>query len=168
MRYFFSFCSTAMITIQSLCATVVTTSTPSTKPAEISPSTHSNEQFSQSALQASAIAAQAWLTLVDQNKFGESWDKSASLTKLTVHKDEWIQILEKTRAPLGSVTSRQVVDQRTAKDPGGMPQGDYVVMFYKTVFSHKPAFELLTLYLEDGQWVVLTYQVDTSNSLSVK
>ena len=40
----------------------------------------------------------------------------------------------------------------TAIDPSGMPKGDYIVMFYKTVFSHKTAYELVTLYLEDGQW----------------
>lgn len=114
-----------------------------------------------SALEASAKASLDWLSLVDRNKYAESWDQSSALTKLTVNKDEWITILEKTRKPLGSVSSRQVADQRTAKDPSGLPKGDYIVMFYKTAFSHKPAaFELVTLYLEDGQWRVLTYQVD--------
>lgn len=119
-----------------------------------------SQEFSPSVLQASALASQVWLNLLDTNKYAESWDRASSLTKLTVKKDEWIQILERSRRPLGSVTSRQVVDQRTAKDPNAMPKGDYIVMFYKTVFAHKTAFELITLYLEDGQWRVLTYQVD--------
>lgn len=118
------------------------------------------KEFPESVLQASAIASQAWLSLVDKNKYAESWDKASTLTKLTVAKDEWMQILEKTRKPLGAVTSRQVVDQRTATDPSGMPKGKYIVMFYKTVFSHKTAYELVTLNQEDGQWSVLTYQVN--------
>jgi Protein of unknown function (DUF4019) len=117
--------------------------------------------FTQKVLEDSAAAAMAWLKLVDANKYGESWDKTATLTKLTITRDEWIKTLEVTRRPLGSVTSRQVLDQRTAIDPSGMPKGYYIVMFYKTVFSHKTAFELLTLYLEDNQWSVLTYQVQT-------
>lgn len=117
---------------------------------------------SDSALQVSAMASQAWLTLLDKNQYAQSWDQTSALTKLTVNKDDWIQILEKTRKPLGSVTSRQVMDQRIAKDPSGLPKGDYMVMFYKTVFSHKTGFELVTLFLEDGQWRVLTYQVDSS------
>ena len=115
-----------------------------------------------SVLQASAKASQDWLLLVDKNNYAESWNQSATLTKLTVSKDEWVTILEKTRKPLGSVKSREVADQRTAQDPSGLPKGEYIVMFYKTAFSHKPAaFELVTLYLEEGEWRVLTYQVDS-------
>lgn len=119
-----------------------------------------NKDFPTSVLQAAANASQAWLSLLDRNLYAESWSTLSSLTKLTIRKDEWVEILEKTRRPLGGVGSRQVVDERTAKDPGGMPKGDYIVMFYKTQFSRKAGFELVTLYLEDGKWVVSTYQVD--------
>lgn len=146
----------------SLNAITVTTSPGVTdKPATAAPAPVKEGQdfFTNSVLEASAMAAQAWLKLVDTNKYGESWDQSATLTKLTVTRDEWIQILNTTRRPLGAVTSRQVLDQRTAIDPSGMPKGYYIVMFYKTQFSHKSAHELLTLYFEDNQWSALTYQV---------
>lgn len=110
-------------------------------------------------LQASAAAAQSWLQLLDKGQFGQSWDQVSSVTKHTIKKEEWEHILEKTRKPLGNVKSREVLDQRTAKDPQGLPKGDYVVMVYKTVFAKSTASELLTLYLEDGQWRVVTYQV---------
>lgn len=129
------------------------------KPATAAPAKEGQEFFTQSVLEASAMASQAWLKLVDANKYGESWDQTATLTKLTMTKDEWIKVLETTRRPLGSVTSRQVLDQRTAIDPSGMPRGYYMVMFYKTQFARKTGFELVTLYLEDNQWSVLTYQV---------
>lgn len=118
------------------------------------------KSFSDNALQASAAASQAWLGLLDKAQYGQSWDQSATITKLTINKEDWVQILEKTRRPLGAVSSREVVDQRTAQDPKGLPKGDYIVMVYKTVFSHQPAkVELVTLYLEDGKWHVVTYQV---------
>jgi hypothetical protein len=121
-----------------------------------SPSTGVNPQ-----LQASAIAAQNWLGLVDKESYGQSWDQASALMKLTIKKGEWETFLNKMRKPLGSVLNRQVLDQRTAKNPHGLPQGDYMVLFYKTDFSRKSsAYELVTLFLEDGEWRVMTYQVD--------
>jgi hypothetical protein len=115
---------------------------------------------SDSALQLAADSSKSWLSLLDKHQYGQSWDQASKVTQTTVGKDDWISILEKTRKPLGSVTTREVVDQRTAKNPKGMPEGDYVVMIYKTVFAHQPAqIELVTLYLENGKWHVVTYQV---------
>lgn len=112
-------------------------------------------------LQASAIASQSWLNLLDKGNYAGSWDQASSIMKHTIPKEEWQHILEKVRKPLGHMNSRQVLDQRTAKNPQGLPPGDYMVMFYKTSFEKKAmAYELVTLYLEDGEWRVLTYQVD--------
>ncbi|HEV8052902.1 MAG TPA: DUF4019 domain-containing protein [Parachlamydiaceae bacterium] len=156
------FCAFALV-ISSVFSLSLMAATPTPAPANKSaadPAVTGTKEFPENVLKASSVASQAWLTFVDQNKYAESWDKASTLTKLTVAKDEWVQILEKTRKPLGSMTSRQIMDQRTAIDPDGMPKGKYIVMFYKTVFSHKTAFELVTLYLEEGQWSVLTYQVN--------
>lgn len=112
------------------------------------------------ALEASAAASLTWLGLLDRGDYGKSWDTASAIMKLTLPKDQWITILNKVRKPLGSVRSRTVLDQRTAKDPHGLPKGDYMVMFYKTVFSSKTANELVTLYFEEGTWSVLTYQVN--------
>lgn len=156
------FCAFALIisSLFSLSLMAATTPPPENKSNAAPHAVTGTKEFPEGVLQTSAAASQAWLSIVDKNKYPESWDKSSALTKLTVPKDEWVQILEKTRKPLGSVTSRQVVDQRTAIDPSGMPKGKYIVMFYKTVFSRKTAYELVTLNEEDGQWSVLTYQVN--------
>jgi hypothetical protein len=112
-------------------------------------------------LQASAMATQSWLKFVDQGKYGESWDEASALMKLTIKKDEWMTLLNQIRKPAGSLVNRQMLDQRVAKNPHGLPKGDYMVMFYKTDFSGKSgAYELVTLFLEDGEWRVLTYQLD--------
>jgi hypothetical protein len=111
--------------------------------------------------EASAKASETWVKLLDNGKYGESWDDSATLMKLTIPKDEWINVLNKTRKPLGMVNSREVIDQRVANDPQGLPKGEYIVMFYKTTFGHKSmAYELVTLMIEDGKWRVLTYHVN--------
>lgn len=111
-------------------------------------------------LEASAMATQAWLDKIDKGHYGESWDSASDLLKLTMTKDDWQKLLEKTRKPLGALKSRQVVDQRIAKDPKGLPAGDYIVMVYKTTFAKKAdATELVTLFFQDGSWHVLTYQI---------
>ncbi len=116
-------------------------------------------------LESSAIAAKAWLEVVDRSQYAESWDKASGLMRMTIPKDEWVKLMTSTRRPLGGVSSRQVLDQRVAKNPHGLPPGDYMVMYYKTAFSTKPdAKELVTLYSEDGDWRVLTYQIDSSSA----
>jgi len=111
-------------------------------------------------LTTSAVASEAWLHQVDEGKYGESWDAGSQIFKATISKDEWNKYLNASRQPLGSVTSRVVVDQRTAENPKGLLPGHYMVMVYKTSFSNKPnTFEIVTLRQEeDGQWRVLTYQ----------
>lgn len=108
-----------------------------------------------------AKASKDWLTLLDNGRYGDSWEKASSLLKKTMPKNGWEQVLEKTRKPLGSVGSREAIDQRVAKNPHGLPPGSYMVLFYKTKFAQKAmAYELVTLFNEDGHWRVVTYQVN--------
>lgn len=104
----------------------------------------------------------AWLGLVDKGQYGDSWSRGSLMFRNTIKKDEWIKAMEKIRKPLGALVARSNLDIRTAKDPHGLPAGDYMVFFYKSSFAHQnEAFELVTLVQEsDGQWRVLTYQVN--------
>lgn len=112
-------------------------------------------------LKASAEAGLAWVAVIDAGKYEEAWDKGALTLKLRIPIKSWIAILEATRKPLGSVLSRNLVDQRTAQNPSGLPAGDYMVLIYRTDFATKKGVpELVTLVLEsDGKWRGLTYQV---------
>jgi hypothetical protein len=106
-------------------------------------------------------AANAWLSLVDQGKYENSWETGALSFQFTITKKEWNKALEDIRKPLGTVTSRQLLEQRVAYNPKGLPKGEYLVLYYKTSFSNKAdANELLTLQKQNnGQWKVLTYHV---------
>lgn len=115
----------------------------------------------QNLLQAGEITAKVWLSTVDKGDYSKSWDEMSSITKNTVKKDEWEQIMTKTRKPLGAVKVRSVADIRSATNPKNLPAGNYMVMIYKTSFATKPdSHELVTLFLQNGQWNVLTYQID--------
>lgn len=112
-------------------------------------------------LAASSSATQAWLGVVDKGDYKGSWNQASKILKATMSADEWTHYLDTVRKPLGTPSGRQVLDQRTAKDPKGLPAGDYMVMLYNTTFANKPRKELVTLVKEqDGQWRVLTYQIE--------
>jgi len=109
----------------------------------------------------SQAATNSWLALVDQGKYGESWDAASKTMQWTIKRDEWIKNLDGVRKPLGAVKSREILDVRTATNPQGLPQGEYMIFVYNTSFANKDkAYELVTLIQEnDGSWRVLTYQV---------
>jgi hypothetical protein len=116
--------------------------------------------FDKAALEASLKASGDWLHGVDSGSYGPSWDQGATIFKMTMKRDEWNTYLTKIRKPLGSVVSREVVDQRVSKDPKGLPKGDYMVMIYNTKFSSgKSATELVTLQDEEGSWRVMGYYI---------
>ena len=51
---------------------------------------------------AARSAAEAWLGLVDAEKYGESWDEAASFFKSKVSKNEWTEMVGSAREPLWS------------------------------------------------------------------
>lgn len=119
-----------------------------------------NPQFQQD-LKDSAAVSLAWLESIDNGQYDQSWDAGSPLFKQTISKSEWVMFLQSIRKPMGTLISRKVVDERTAKNPPGLPNGDYMVMVYKTSFTNnKDSDEVVTLMKgSDGQWRILTYQV---------
>lgn len=115
----------------------------------------------QANLTASAAAGLQWLGLLDKERYDDSWKTGSELFQKTMREHEWTVFLQKVRKPLGKVKSRQMIDQRTAENPKGLPKGEYMVLFYNTSFDNKAqAYELVTLMQEqDGQWKILSYQV---------
>ena len=47
--------------------------------------------------------AREWLRQIDAGEYSRSWEESASLFKGTVLRKDWVDTLEKHRAPLGKV-----------------------------------------------------------------
>jgi cell division protein FtsL len=41
-------------------------------------------------LKATAEAADQWLKLMDEGKYGESWDAGSNIFRFTIKRDEWI------------------------------------------------------------------------------
>jgi len=106
-------------------------------------------------------ASNAWLLLVDEGKYGESWEAAASLFRGAVTKENWIKLVEGTRKPLGKLVSRTFAMSRRMTSVPAAPDGQYITVRYKTVFENKAeAVETVTPMLDkDGTWRVAGYYI---------
>lgn len=104
-------------------------------------------------------AALAWLALIDDAEYGESWERAASAFRCGISRVEWISAIRSTRAPLGKVRSRSFARAAYETRLPGVPDGEYVVIRYRTAFEHKAeAVETVTPMLDrDGLWRVSGY-----------
>jgi hypothetical protein len=106
-------------------------------------------------------SAKQWLSLIDEADYDRSWETGSLTFRLTINKQHWNTLMQSIRKPLGKPIERKMLEMRPAKDPSGLPKGDYMVIFFETLFPNtKKTHELVTLVQEsDGNWRVLTYQV---------
>lgn len=110
---------------------------------------------------AALAAASAWLALIDDGKYGESWEQAASLFRSRISRDRWVDAVRSAHSPFGKTRSRSFLGAAYEAELPGAPDGQYVVIRYRTVFEHKErAVETVTPTLEqDGIWRVSGYFV---------
>ncbi len=103
--------------------------------------------------------AEQWLALIDGGKFAESWKTAAGYFKTAVTEEQWEHSLDAARKPLGDMISRKLKSAKYTKSLPGAPDGEYVVLEFKTSFAKKKeAIETVTPMLDkDGKWRVSGY-----------
>lgn len=113
------------------------------------------------AKKAAVEAAGAWLELVDSGKYSESWEEFAEYVKALVNRDNWQKTFQGVRQPLGKMVSRELKSTRYTTSAPGAPDGQYVIIQYKTSFENKKsAIETVTPMLDkDGKWKVSGYYI---------
>jgi hypothetical protein len=106
-------------------------------------------------------AAGAWLSLVDEGNYAESWNQAAGLFKAAVAKEQWQNTVKAVKVPLGKVVVRKLKSKQYTKTLPGAPDGEYVVIQYETTFENKKsAIETITPMLDkDGKWRVSGYYI---------
>ena len=110
---------------------------------------------------AAVSAAEKWLVSVDAGEYAVSWQEAAELFRNAVTKEEWEQLMQAGRKPLGKLISRTVKTKfYTTSMPDG-PEGEYVVIQFATSFEYKEkTIETVTPMLEkDGKWRVSGYYI---------
>jgi hypothetical protein len=113
------------------------------------------------AAKAAEASAQAWLALVDDGKYGESWDAASAFFRSAMSKAQWESALGGARKPLGKLVSRRLRGAKPMTDLPGAPAGEYVVIQYDTSFANRAsAVETITPMKEkDGSWRVSGYYI---------
>lgn len=90
--------------------------------------------------------ANEWLTLIDNEKYIESWSIASSLFKSAITSAQWEQSLLSARKPLGKLVSRKVIQQEHYTSLPGAPDGNYYVIQYDSKFENKTkATETITM-----------------------
>ncbi len=130
---------------------------PAAKSAEKKPSNVNREEAEKSAI----AAAELWLALVDHEQYTRSWETAASLLKSKVDRLAFVKSLGKARKPLGELKSRQLQSKEFTTTAPGAPDGQYVILQYKTTFGNKStATETITPMLDkDKKWRVSGYYI---------
>jgi len=110
---------------------------------------------------AAQAAAEAWLELVDNEQYEESWVQAAELFKGAVTTEQWRQAASGARKPFGALVSRKMKSRMYTKQLPGAPDGQYVVILFDAVFENKAsAMETVTPMLDpDGTWRVSGYYI---------
>jgi hypothetical protein len=111
--------------------------------------------------QAAVEAATEWLALIDSGKYVESWQESSKIFQNAVSKSTWEGQLNTVRVPLGKLIGREVKSTQYSTTLPGAPDGEYVVITFKTVFEKKKsAIETVTpMKDESGIWRVSGYYI---------
>jgi hypothetical protein len=118
-----------------------------------------NEQQVAANVAAGQAAAMVWLTQLDNQMWGETWDQSSRVFRSNVPLATWMDAMSKTRGPLGRATSREVGDAIFKTTLQGQPDGAYVSILFVSKFPDKePMDEMVTTVREpDGRWRVTGY-----------
>ena len=104
---------------------------------------------------AAISAANQWLALVDADQYESSWKNAASLFKNSVSQESWGTSISAVRGPLGKLISREAISAVYMTSMPGVPDGDYVIIQYRTVFEKKrESVETVTPMLEGEEWKV--------------
>ncbi len=106
-------------------------------------------------------AAKDWLELIDGKNYAESYDEAATFFKAMVNKAEWIKTLRNLRGMLGEVNSRKLISAKRTTKMAGAPDGEYVIITYRTKFDKKSdAREVIVPMLDkDGKWRISGYHI---------
>ena len=105
--------------------------------------------------------ALAWLALTDANDAKGSWDAAAAEFRGALTFERWTEGLTKLRVPLGATQQRALHDVAFARAIPGLPDGDYALLRFRTIFAGKPdAEESVTLTHDGGDaWQVVGYVI---------
>jgi hypothetical protein len=103
-------------------------------------------------------AAESWLTLLDLQEYGASWEELSPFAKKAIRKEHWEIGLTKLRTPLGKLKSRTFFSTEYVKPLKGHPKQEQVLVRFMSHFENGSILESVgTIHDRDGKWRATTY-----------
>jgi hypothetical protein len=100
-----------------------------------------------------APSGMAWLKLIDETKYADSWRDASPYFRSRVPQKQWVDMVRSVRAPLGAVVSRKQRGITFTTTLPGAPDGNYAVIVFDTSFQNKAsAMEQLTVMADGDKW----------------
>jgi hypothetical protein len=111
---------------------------------------------------AAVVAAENWLSLIDDGRYADSWEKAATSFKTSVPQDKWVQLVQPIRDPLGKVISRKINARTYRSTLPGAPDQEFIVIRFVSDFQNMTAAdEVVRLSRsKDGQWRMTGYWIN--------
>lgn len=128
-----------------LALTLMPGTTPAPQPATTAPVTPA------------ADAARAFLELVDQQRWSDSYGRFGAAFRKLNSEAVWAEVSQRVRPPLGAVVSRSLIGQETIPVP---PAGVEMLKFRTRFATGGEKVETVTLDQEGGAWKVVGVTIE--------
>jgi hypothetical protein len=104
-------------------------------------------------------AAETWLAMVDADDYQGSWEATGALFREEVSPEQWHESMTQVREDMGAVTERRLHEHTLETIMPGVPEGEYMMLEYRSVFEKQPQGAELVVCMkdEDGAWRVVGY-----------
>lgn len=103
----------------------------------------------------------AWLELIDAGQYTDGWDNTGEIFRDAISCADWEQKIQTVRDKVGAVQNRKESKSFPLKSVEGLPDGDYIVNEFKTVFADGGSLgeRVTTVESTDGSAQVIGYYI---------
>jgi DNA-binding CsgD family transcriptional regulator len=121
-------------------------------PISLLPATVASSAAAEPSAAEAARAAEAFLDLVDDNRWAESYAATGAQFRQLNTLERWSEVSQRVRPALGKMLTRDVVGNEYVPAP---PEGYRLIKFRSTYANGTAQTESLSLEWEDGAWKVV-------------
>jgi hypothetical protein len=102
--------------------------------------------------------AREWVALIDEERWGESWDRASDTFRSQISRADWASSVASVREPMGALEARELRTVSRVTEIPGVSAGDYEVLQFQTDFKNRQeAIEIVILSHEGLVWKVVGY-----------
>lgn len=104
-------------------------------------------------------AAEEWLTLIDREKYAESYQQAGEFFKAQVKEQQWVDMVKQVREKVGGKTGRTLKRSTLRTEIEKLPEGNYAIIQFDADFKNQQGVtETVTMSEDDdGDWHAIGY-----------